>query len=98
MPFAGPNGTDAMRRSPLYSKSGKPRVAGVSHWVARDGVSPVLVNVEDEAEGPPLRQRVGAWWNKLYGRNQGRILVATSALVTLALVGIYDFVSPDPMD
>jgi S1-C subfamily serine protease len=83
-----------MKRRPLYSKSGKARVAGASHWVAPDGVSPVFTDPPDEIRGPTLRQRVGSWWNRLYGRHQGKLLVAISVAATLALVGAYQLIDP----
>ena len=83
-----------MKRRPLYSKSGKARVAGSSPWVAPDGVSPVLIDVPDEPTGPTLRQRAGGLWSRLYGRHQGKVLVIASVLCTLAIVGIYDAFKP----
>jgi S1-C subfamily serine protease len=88
----------AMKRSPLYSKSGRPRAAGASRWVAPDGLTPTIVDIPDEPSGPTLRQRAGAWWAPRYSRHQGPILVAISALVTLSLVGIYDVLKPAPFD
>jgi S1-C subfamily serine protease len=81
-----------MKRSPLYSKSGKPRVAGQSHWVGPDRISPVFADLPEEDKRPSLRQKLAVWWSALYGRHQGVLLVAISALVTLALVGAYDWV------
>lgn len=64
--------------------------------MARDGVSPVYVDLPDDLNGPTLRQRIGAWWTDLYRRRQGPVLVGLSALVTLLLVGAYDLITPDP--
>jgi serine protease DegQ len=84
------------KRRPLYSRSQRPRAAEGSAWVAPDGVSPVYVDLPSETEGLGLRQRVGAWWNRLYARHQGPVLVGCGALVTLALIAAYDLVTPDP--
>jgi S1-C subfamily serine protease len=81
-----------MKRSPLYSKSGKPRVSGGVPWVAPDGASPAFIDLPDDEQRPTLRSVVGSWWGNLYGRHQGKLLVAISALVTLALVGAYDLI------
>ncbi|MDB5562063.1 MAG: Peptidase and chymotrypsin/Hap [Hyphomicrobiales bacterium] len=83
-----------MPRRPLYSKSGKARVTGGSHWVAPDGVSPVFAEMPEEDRGPTLRRRIALWWNGLYGRHQGKLLVAISVAATLAVVGTYELVSP----
>jgi S1-C subfamily serine protease len=87
-----------VKRRPLYSKSGKPRVAGGSAWVARDGVSPVIAGLPDPDEGPGFRKRAGLWWAGLYSRHTGKLLVAISAAVTLAAVGIYDLLRPPAQD
>jgi len=63
---------------------------GASPWVAPDGVSPAIADYVPEDTGPTARQRLSALWSKLYGRHQGKVLVAASALVTLALVGVHD--------
>ena len=84
------------KRRPLYSRSQRPRAAEGSAWVAPDGVSPVYVDLPSENEGPSLRQRIGAWWSRLYGKHQGPVLVATGAVVTLALIAAYDLITPDP--
>lgn len=64
-------------------------------WVAPDGVSPVYVDLPLGNEGPNLRQRVGAWWSRVYQRHQGPVLVGIGALVTLLLIGGYDLITPD---
>jgi S1-C subfamily serine protease len=43
---------------------------------------------------PTLRQRFGAVWGPFYAKHQARILVVTSVLVTLALVGAYELLKP----
>ena len=87
-----------MKRRPLYSRSGKLRTEGRSPWVAPDGISPVYAEAPDEAVGPTWRERSGAWWGRVYSRHQGKVLVASSALVTLLLVGTYNFARPAPQD
>lgn len=87
-----------MARRPLYSRSGRARAEGGSPWVAPDGISPVYVDAFPEERGPTLRQRLGGWWSRLYGRHQGKVLVVASALVTLAVVGVYDALRPKPQD
>ncbi len=64
--------------------------------MAPDGVSPVYVDLPDEAQSPTWRQRLGARWSKLYQRHQGPALVGVGALVTLLLIGVYDLISSDP--
>jgi S1-C subfamily serine protease len=81
-----------MKRRPLYSKSGKPRTAGESQWVAPDGISPVYADLPDDDQRPSLRQRAGLWWNGVYRRHQGKLLVAISAALTLTLVGAYEVI------
>jgi S1-C subfamily serine protease len=66
--------------------------------VASDGVSPVYIDPFPEERGPTIRQRVGAWWSGIYGRHQGKTLVLASALVTLAVIGLYDTLHPRPQD
>jgi len=87
-----------MNRRPLYSRSGKLRTEGRSPWVASDGISPVYAEPPTEPAGPPVRQRVGQWWTRLYGRWQGVILLTAGALVTLALLGSHDAIWPAPAE
>lgn len=82
-----------MKKRPIYSRSGKPRGAGDAPWLAPDGGEPVFV-APAEPDGPPLRQRFGAWWGGLYGRHQGKLLVAISVATTLAVVGLYHSLQP----
>lgn len=84
------------RRRPLYSRSQRPRTTAGSAWVAKDGVSPIYLDIPDENARPTLRQRLGARWSGLYQRHQGPVLVGAGALVTLLLIGAYDLVAPDP--
>lgn len=74
------------KRRPLYSKSGKPRPAGGAQWTAREGTAPVYAALPDEFEGPTVRQRAGAFWDRLYKKHQGKVLVAISVIATLAVV------------
>jgi S1-C subfamily serine protease len=60
------------------------------------GSQPVYLDSPDISQGPTLRQRIGAWWRRLYTRRQGPVLVGIGALVTLLLIGAYDLVTPDP--
>jgi len=85
-------------RRPVYSRSGKPRTADASPWVRSDGVTPTFIDGADEDEGPSLRQRLSTFWSGLYGRHQGMVLVAISALVTLGAVSGYDLLKPPPQN
>lgn len=87
-----------MARRPLYSRSSKTRADGSSPWVASDGISPVYVDPFPEERGPTMRQRLGAWGTRLYGKHQGKVLVLSSALVTLLAIGLYDTFHPRPQD
>jgi S1-C subfamily serine protease len=66
--------------------------------VAPDGLSPVFVDGPLMPEAPSVRQRAAAWWGGLYRRHQGKVLVGTSALVTLLLVGGFEALRPTPQD
>ncbi len=83
-----------MKRRPLYSKSGRPRPAGSSYVSDTARGEPQFLDLPSEDAGPGLWTRLSGGWRRLYGRRQGPILVAISALVTLALVGAYDLVTP----
>lgn len=48
----------------------------------------------DEDRGPKLRDRIGAWWDGVYRRNQGKLLILFGALIAGAIVGIYDLTRP----
>lgn len=85
-----------MKRSPLYSKSGRPRAPGAPQTTAGVAGSPVYADWTPEPEGPTLRQRTAAGWNGLYGRHQGKVLVAISALMALSFLGGYHFAFPLP--
>lgn len=78
------------KRRPLYSRSGKPRAGGRSSFAAL----PSAYILPEEIRGPTLRQRFGTWWTGFYPRHQGKLLIATSAALALALVGIYDITRP----
>lgn len=82
-----------MKRRPIYSKSGKPRGVGSMPWAAPGNVEPAYVAPPDD-EGPALRQLLAAWWARLYGRHQGKLLVTVSVATTLALVGLYHALQP----
>lgn len=84
-----------MKRRPLYSRSGKPRTEGGSSWVKPDGITPVYAEFELE-EGPGLRERARTWWRGFYGRHNALVLVVSSALVTLMLIGGYDLTQAPP--
>jgi serine protease DegQ len=87
-----------MPRRPLYSRSGKQRIAGQSPWVAPDGISPVYTDAPAEPAGPTPGQRARLAWASVYERHPGKILVASGALVTLLMVGAYDLLRPQPQD
>jgi S1-C subfamily serine protease len=84
-----------LRRRPLYSKSGKPRAAGGS-GLGTSSALPVYVDNRLEDEGPPLRQRAADLWQKLYSKHSGKVLVLSSALITLLLVFAYDLIRGPP--
>jgi len=84
------------RRRPLYSRSQRPRAAEGSAWVAPDGVSPVYVDLAPETERPSLRRRLGARWSAFHERHRSAVQIGAGALVTLALIGVYDLVTPNP--
>ena len=79
-----------MKRRPLYSRSGRPRSAGAQS-LAPTTAAATFVDLPVEPEGPPLRQVVRDRWSRVYGQHQGKVLVVASALVTLLLVGGYDW-------
>ena len=81
------------KRRPLYSRSGKPRKSGGSAF-ARPDATPIFVELPPEVRGPTLRQRLGGWSERLYRKHQGKMLIATGALIALAIVGIYDITRP----
>lgn len=81
-----------MSRRPLYSRSQRARAAGASPLAGGNREAPVL-NGTYQPE-PTLRQRFAAWWRPFYARHQPRVLVASSVLVTLALVGSYELLRP----
>lgn len=85
-----------MRRRSLYSRSGKVRTEVGSPWVAPDGITPVYVAGSGEDAVPPLRQRARAWAERICERHRGEVLVAASALVSLAIVGVYALLWPSP--
>jgi len=78
------------KRRPLYSRSGKPRAGGRSGFAAL----PATYTLPEEVRGPTLRQRVDRWWTGFYPKHQGKLLIGASALVALAVVGLYDSTRP----
>lgn len=78
------------KRRPLYSRSGKPRTGGRSDFAAL----PATYILPEEIRGPTLRQRLSGWWAKVYLRHQGKLLIGASALVALAVVGVYHLTRP----
>jgi S1-C subfamily serine protease len=49
----------------------------------------------EEVRGPSLRQRAGAWWTQFSGRHKGKLLLAASALIALAMVSTYALTRPE---
>ena len=45
---------------------------------------------------PHLRQRLGAWWDRVYKRHTGKVLVTVSSVLTLLLVWAYGWTQPTP--
>lgn len=82
-----------MKRRPVISRSGKPRVAGDGRWPQPDDVTAAFVTLHEHDE-PPMKQRLAARWTGFYGRHQGPLLVAISVATTLALVGLYQLAQP----
>lgn len=78
------------KRRPLYSRSGKPRASGGSAYASL----PATYILPEEEHRPSLRARVGPWWNRLYERHQGKVLIATGMVIALGIVGIYDVTRP----
>jgi serine protease DegQ len=54
----------------------------------------VYFELPAEERDPTLRQRVGGWLAPRYRAHQGKILIAASALIALAIVGLYDATRP----
>ncbi len=82
------------KRRPLYSRSSKPRPAGGSQWVARDGVSPVFASVPEIDEGPTIRQRIGSWWGRLYARHPSKVTALVTLLIAFSAFAIYERLQP----
>jgi serine protease DegQ len=85
-----------MRKRPLYSRSGKARKEGGSPWVAPDGITPVFVAGSGEVAGRSFRERASAWANSLRTRHRGKVIVASSALASLFVLGVYTLWRPPP--
>lgn len=81
-----------MARRPLYSRSGKPRAAGGSASLGAPLAAPPPTLSPDE--GPSLRERTRSSWTALYGRHQGKVLVAVSVALTLGAVGAFELLRP----
>ncbi len=81
------------KRRALYSRSNKPRVSGSASVTGLPDVAPVYIDVPEE-RGPSLRQRIAGWWGPIYRRHQGKLLIATGAVIALLIVGGYDFTRP----
>lgn len=85
-----------MKRRPLYSRSAKPRAAP-----APDGHPFSAEDLPTAAwtpEGPTLRQRMARAWGKLRERHPGKLLIAGSVMITLALAGGYELLRPAPQN
>ena len=84
-----------MTRRPVYSRSGKPRSAG-GRTSLLPGASPPppSPDMAPYREGPTLRQRIRAAASGFYKRHPGRVLVATSVIIALAMVGGFEFLRP----
>jgi S1-C subfamily serine protease len=82
------------KRRPLYSRSGKPSAGGGTGFAPLPSIDPVYAELPPEVRGPTLRQRAAAWAAPIYRKHQGKVLVGASALVALAIVGLYDVTRP----
>jgi S1-C subfamily serine protease len=90
-PTAGAVGT---KRRPLYSRSGKPRAGGAAGLAGLPKVSAVYLDLPEDQRGPPLWQRLSGWWSRVYNKHQGKLLIATGAIVALLIVWAYDLSRP----
>jgi len=82
-----------VKRRPLYSRSTGTRPTTTRRLGPLDR-NPSYIPYDFD-EGPTPRQRAGALWSKVYGKHQGKVLVAISVLATLAVVGAYDLIQPE---
>jgi S1-C subfamily serine protease len=80
-------------RRPLYSRSGGPRRSGGQGIAPLSGATSIYA-IPPEIRGPGLRQRLGAWWRRVYDKHQAPMLIAASAVVAAAIVGAYHFTRP----
>lgn len=83
-----------MVRRPVYSGSNKARTADAARRQLGGQPPLTLSHTPIEAEKPSLVQIARDRWSKFYGAHQPKVLVATSVLVTLLLVGAYQLLSP----
>jgi serine protease DegQ len=83
-----------VKRRPLYSRSSGPRVAGAPRQAAPHAAGPDLVTPAQAPVEPTLRHRGRARWARFQGRHERKVLVAISVAMTLALVGLYEFLRP----
>lgn len=81
------------KRRPLYSRSNKPRTGSGTGLSGLPNVEAVYIDVPEDT-GPTLRQRVAAWWGPVYRRHQGKLLIATGAIIALLIVFGYDATRP----
>ncbi|MCX8999897.1 trypsin-like peptidase domain-containing protein [Rhizobiaceae bacterium BDR2-2] len=81
-----------MKRRPLYSKSGRPR-SGRATGLPQGSPAPDISYAVDD-DGPGLRERAQAGWNRLYARYPGRTLVALSVAIALVAVGVIEVLRP----
>lgn len=78
------------KRRPLYSRSGRPRAAGGSAY----SDLPATYVLPEEIRGPDLRQRASSWWRTTSARHRGKLLVAASTLIALAMLSSYALTRP----
>ena len=82
-----------MSRRPLYSRSVRPRRSG-GNGLAQFSGAPSPYNEPTGIHGPTLRQRITAWWARVYSKHQAAVLITASAIVAGGIVGGYHFTRP----
>ena len=81
-----------MGRRPIYSRSQRARPAGSTPLASRNREASILAATYEPE--PTYRQRLKAWWGPFQARHQARLLMAASVVLTLVLVGAFEFIRP----
>ena len=84
-----------MKRRPLYSGSSKARTQAAQR-LSKGGRNPSqpLPTYIYEPEGPTTRERIVRAWGPFSARHRTRLIVATSVLITVLLVGGWQLFQP----